>query len=57
MRTGIRTENIMADGTVCRSAEELAEYGRYAELPDIAKRLITDFIETGAALNGKTDNT
>lgn len=58
MRAGITVVNIMADGTICRSVEELAEYGKRAEFSDIAKRLMMDFIEAGAALSKKeTDNT
>ena len=51
MRAGITVTNIMADGTICRTKEELAEYGRRAEFPDLAKKLMLNFIEAGAALN------
>lgn len=51
MRADITVINIMADGTVCRTKEELAEYGKKAEFSDIAKKLMLNFIEAGAALN------
>lgn len=47
MKEGVTVIHYMADGTICRTPEELREYGRTHPLPPMAKRLIAEFIEDG----------
>lgn len=53
MKENITVVNIMADGTIC---EDLSTYiGPDHPLPDIAKRLILDFIRDGRALKDRKE--
>lgn len=48
VKEGVTVVNIMADGTVC---EDLSTYlGPDHPLPELAKRLIVEFIREGHAL-------
>jgi len=47
MKEGVTVINQMADGTICRTPEELREYGRTHPLPPLAKRLIAEFVRDG----------
>lgn len=51
MKENVTVINIMADGTVC---EDLSTYiGPEHPLPELAKRLILEFIRAGAAAETK----
>lgn len=39
--------NVMADGTVCRTLDELAAYLAGKELPLVTRRLMADFVLAG----------
>lgn len=53
VKEGVTVVNIMADGTIC---EDLSTYlGPDHPLPELAKRLIVEFIREGHALREREE--